>query len=552
MLARTQSPWLFGSGPDLLLGSGALYLLILAGLIGAGSGLSETFPSGSFAYFVLIISGSHYGATLLRVYEHEAERRVYRTYAVYGTIVIFAALLGALHAPLFGSALITLYLTWSPWHYTGQNYGISMMFLRRRGVEVPPVAQRLLRASFVLSFASVVLNFHFQGGVSQGDPLGYTSLAGGGFRFLSLGLPAEIRTVLMPIIVFAYVAATAAALAILWQRSSARAVAPTAILVFTQAAWFSIPHMGFYFDLGAIIPAFDARSGESFRFYFFWTAIGHALQYLWITTYYARSDRRWRGYGNYLSKAFVCGNAIWAAPVVVFGPGLTGSPDYESGLAMCVAAAVNLHHFVLDGAIWKLRNPKIAAILLRSSDRESNDDRRAAASGWPARVAWSAAIVFCLAKIIPYVEVDRRLPAALRESDLATSAAILDRAAFYGRDSANARAVLANRLVEAREPDLAVRHYRRSLELRADAFGFAELGRLVGKLEGAEAAIETWRSGLDLFPNDPALNRLAGLALVRAERSAEALPYLERAATLDPTDLRVRDALRVARQRSRG
>jgi tetratricopeptide (TPR) repeat protein len=547
MRARDQSAWLFGPLPDLFLGAGVLYLVMISALIVGGRGLLDPVPSSWFAYIVLIFSGSHYGATLLRVYEHEAERRVYRVFTVYGTILIGLALVSAVHSAIFGSLLITLYLTWSPWHYTGQNFGISMMFLRRRGVEVTPLARRLLYASFILSFASVFLNFHFAGGVSQSsDPLGYSSLASSGFHFISLGLPGSIRSLALPIVGLAYLATSLAAGALLLRSGSAKDVAPTALVMLTQAIWFSIPHLGFYFDVGAFIPAFDARGGENFRFYFLWTAVGHAIQYLWITTYYARSDRRWHGYGNYLSKTFILGNAVWAAPVLIFAPGLLGSPDYESGLAMCVAAAVNLHHFVLDGAIWKLRNPRIAAVLLRSQTLTDGEALATAPPRWHARVAWSLAALFCLAKIIPYVEIDRRLPIALGSRDYATAESILDRAAFYGRDTANLRAVLANGIVQTQNPAGSIRNYWRSLEYRPNPSGFAELGRLVGKLQGVEEGISTWEKGLEQFPDDADLNMLLGIGLMEAGRTREALPYLGHAIALRPNDERTRAALDTA------
>ena len=31
--------------------------------------------------------------------------------------------------------IFTVYLTWSPWHYSGQNYGLFMMFARRAGAK---------------------------------------------------------------------------------------------------------------------------------------------------------------------------------------------------------------------------------------------------------------------------------------------------------------------------------------------------------------------------------------------------------------------------------
>ena len=40
---------------------------------------------------------------------------------------------------------------------TGQNYGLSLMFLRRRGAEVPPAAKRALYLAYWASFAIALL-----------------------------------------------------------------------------------------------------------------------------------------------------------------------------------------------------------------------------------------------------------------------------------------------------------------------------------------------------------------------------------------------------------
>ena len=88
MSTRNQNVWLFGSFPDLLLGAGLLYLFIVSGLLIWGSGARDAIPASWIAYLLLIVSGSHYGGTLLRVYEHRAERRIYRIFTVHGTIVM--------------------------------------------------------------------------------------------------------------------------------------------------------------------------------------------------------------------------------------------------------------------------------------------------------------------------------------------------------------------------------------------------------------------------------------------------------------------------------
>jgi tetratricopeptide (TPR) repeat protein len=426
-----------------------------------------------------------------------------------------------------------------------------VMFLRRRGVEITPTAKRLLYASFVLSFLSVFLNMHFEGGVSQSDPLGYTTLEMSGYQFISFGLPGEIRTWLMPVVGLAYLACVVAAGSILLRASDARTMLPTALVMFTQAVWFSIPHMGFYFDLGSIVPALDAFGGDSFRFYFMWTAFGHAAQYLWITAYYARADERFRGFKMYFSKVFVFGNAVWAAPLMLFGPELVGGPDYESGLALCVAAAVNLHHFILDGAIWKLRNPKIAAVLFGDQKQATIASGGKESRLWTRRIAWTIAGVLCLIKIAPSIDLDRRFPNALARRDYPTAASILDRAYFYGRDSSLLRAQLANQLVRTQNPQSAVPHYWRSLEIYPQAAGYSELGLLSEKLQGVNQAIATWEQGLALFPEDFNLNLNLGVGLLKAGRADEALPYLERAVDIEPNHEQARRALAAAQARQR-
>ena len=152
--ARTpsSSPWLFGPVPDLLLGCGLLYWVLFGASLVAGTELRTVQAHYVFPALILLLSGPHYGATLLRVYEQRAERQRYAIFSIYATVLVSAAFVAALYNVVLASWMATLYLTWSPWHYTGQNYGIGAMFLRRRGVDVTPSMKRWLHASFVLSY----------------------------------------------------------------------------------------------------------------------------------------------------------------------------------------------------------------------------------------------------------------------------------------------------------------------------------------------------------------------------------------------------------------
>jgi len=48
--------------------------------------------------------------------------------------------------------IFTLYICWSPWHYTGQNFGLLMMFARRSGLAPSSAERNAIYFSFVASF----------------------------------------------------------------------------------------------------------------------------------------------------------------------------------------------------------------------------------------------------------------------------------------------------------------------------------------------------------------------------------------------------------------
>ena len=51
-------------------------------------------------------------------------------------------------------------------------------------------------------------------------------------------------------------------------------------------------------------------------YYFFWIALGHSAQYIWITSYYARRSGGWSGSTGalrYFAKILVAGTAVWTS-----------------------------------------------------------------------------------------------------------------------------------------------------------------------------------------------------------------------------------------------
>jgi tetratricopeptide (TPR) repeat protein len=132
-------------------------------------------------------------------------------------------------------------------------------------------------------------------------------------------------------------------------------------LLSTQFLWFLIP---------SLIAASGRLTIPQSRYSTGVMAVMHSAQYLWITSYYARREAttatsRWRPLA-YFAILVVGGIALF-----IPGPWLASYVfhfDFTTSF-LIFTALVNLHHFILDGAIWKLRDGRIASLLLNSPSR---------------------------------------------------------------------------------------------------------------------------------------------------------------------------------------
>src|SRR5690349_2271652 len=173
-------PWV-----DLLIGCGgwSAPLLIVSYLL-----LDKDAQRWASVFYglALVCNYPHYMATVHRAYARGEDRAQYRlfTYYLTGLLLIIAA---AAHVrPVLLPWLFTIYVMWSPWHYTGQNFGLTMMFLRRAGANVTPLERRWLRISFVASYVMLLAAFNTGGSPGPGPGLGQDPLV------LSLGIPHAI------------------------------------------------------------------------------------------------------------------------------------------------------------------------------------------------------------------------------------------------------------------------------------------------------------------------------------------------------------------------
>jgi hypothetical protein len=489
--ATASSRWLAGRGADLALGCGGLYVVAFVLLTFAGPQMRSAVPEGLLPLGALLLGAPHYGATLLRVYASREDLDKYRLFAVYSTIALFAVFVVGVHWLAVGSLLVTLYLTWSPWHYTGQNYGIALLFLRRRGVPISPLAKRLLYTSFLLSWVLVVLAIHAERPDVSYAPVSLTASA---YAFLPVGIPILVATLLLGVTAVAYAFVTAGAVFELLRSSRWVDIGPALALMGLQALWFSLPVLArTAFDVEGI----DSLSTQTHVYAFFWIAFGHFAQYLWITTYYARSNRSESRTAPYLLKTLVAGSAIWGVPLLLFSPGLLGNAPFEAGLALLVTAVVNIHHFILDGAIWKLRDGRIARVLLRS--REAPADGTAPHAVTPERTLTGvraavvvAGVAYMVTTAVGTWETEFGFYRAAARGDVERLRSASQRLRWVGRESPSLHAQIALFDANAGDLDAAVAEIERSLALHPTAEAWSILGDLLRRQGKPDAARDAY------------------------------------------------------------
>ena len=522
-------PWLFGPLPDLLIGCGLLYALALPAFFAYGGEIRAHQADALIPVLVLLVSLPHYGATLLRVYAEKEDRRRYRRHALYSSLLLFAAFVVALHTPLVASGLVTLYLTWSPWHYTAQNFGLASMFLRRRGAAVGPALGRCLRLSFMFSYALVFLWMH----TGDGTPADYAIPFGeDGARFVAFGISRRVSLPLGVLALAGYLATLGATLVLILRATTLRAAGPTLTLLLTQVLWFSLP---ITLPLLGFASGLDPFEWSHRDYYFRWIAVGHASQYLWITAYYARRASGWSGYGIYIAKAAMAGTAVWVFPVVLFAPEALGTFSFDAGLAMLVGSAANIHHFILDGVIWKLRSRPVARVLLEAQQPEAASKPVVALHPFLRRFAWSTLAALLAIRVFWFWELQFAYPAAMAREDFDGAAAIWNRLAWFGYDDSMRRLDLGWALYP-HDQERALAQFERAVALHPSPKGWGSIANVHANREEWRAALAAYEAGLAVAPEDPDLLSGAGLAALQLGEPARALPLLERAQRLRPQD----------------
>jgi tetratricopeptide (TPR) repeat protein len=513
-----EAVWIYRPWLDLIVGCGAwsVPLLLLAYF---SSTVSTLTWSVVFYVLAFLFNYPHYMATIYRAYHTQEDFNKYRIFTVHITLLIALTVILSHFWIRALPWIFTLYLSASPWHYSGQNYGLFMMFARRAGAQPTSHERRALYAAFLISFAVLLLNFHTG---PFGDPL-----------FLSLNIPEAISVRAQIALAVAFVACSGFGLFRITSQAGFRRMIPSLTLFSTQCVWFLVPtllsHLGRF-----QVPQSRYSTGI--------LAVMHSAQYLWITSYYAKReataqpDRTWRP-AMYFTILVVGGIALF-----IPGPWLSSLVfhfDFTRSFLL-FTALVNIHHFILDGAIWKLRDGRIAALLVNSRIQISQSTL-AAGSRTMSALRWLAGPssaahnlrVGTTAALLAWGCVDQaHYYFALHNSDLAD----LERAAALAPYDTPLQTHLARQALEDGNPQESVDAWQYAIKANpADPAPRDAWLRYLTQEKRLDEAYRLTGSWLQLAPKDAALLVNHGILAQQFGHAEEAEVSWQKALSLDPS-----------------
>ena len=325
-------------------------------LVGMGAVLAYVLlAGGQIAFFdadwialTILVNSTHFMASYRLLYSSRDEILAHRWSTIGVPVLLFGTLVGAAFTPARDSIyaqLVLLSSIYLAWHYTGQAWGMVSAFGHLGGVRFSNGERRAIRFGLRSLLALHVL-YALAGRLPPPEwvaPATWMRLYGHAF--------------------YGVCAAAALSLAVgAWGFLSARrrhgrlpvqAVLPWAAIYLWYPFWYFIPG-GFLF-----------------------VQLSHALQYLAFplrveVNRHAQAaprtprEKRLRVLFAYLALVLAGATILNGAPLAArwLGEGWYSTPDARA-IFMAFTNCVAIHHYFIDGAIWKLSNPKVRGELFR-------------------------------------------------------------------------------------------------------------------------------------------------------------------------------------------
>ena len=314
---------------DYLLIGGGLSLLLVPLLPASGNLYAGSAAATSIPVIVLMCNSAHFAASTVRLYSKPGAMADWPFLSLgfpLLTLVVLTAAIG--FSALVGQNLNALYLTWSPFHYAAQTFGLSVMYCYRSGRQLSVADKRLLRAVCMLPFLYAFTVSDRSGLRWFVEPSTFAELPWLGEATQAVAQVLRVLAIAAPIALVA------------WRSLRGRPALPLIVplLCVTNGIWW------------VVFPYLDA---------FIWATVFHSVQYLVIVCIFHVRDHPTRP-DSQRGKLFEA--ARFYAMCLGLGYGLFHLLPYAYVLAgfrlsesmFMVLVAINLHHFIVDAFIWKV------------------------------------------------------------------------------------------------------------------------------------------------------------------------------------------------------
>ena len=320
---------------DYLLIGGGLSLLFAVGVALRGRDAWASGPpaglllTSALPVLIYVCNMAHFAASTVRLYTREGAfaRHPFLTMAF--PLVSFALLALAIAFPEhIGAHLNALYFTWSPYHYSAQAYGLAVMYCYRSSLALDDRDKWLVRLACLPPFVLAFLSFP----------------ASGLEWFVA---PATILD--MPSL------------------HAARQTLRFAMIVLTLVAPVAL--VGYFWKTGRAVPAISVMiilangiwwTALSYMQAFVWVTVFHGLQYLAIISIFHVNERLkqpanrrpwWAHALWFYGACLVLGYVLFQ----VLPLGYEAAGFGWAASSTLVIAAINIHHFIVDAYIWRLK-----------------------------------------------------------------------------------------------------------------------------------------------------------------------------------------------------
>lgn len=303
---------------------------------------------------LLAIAGSHlFGeahicATLFRIYGSREMRNNFKLCTIWQPLVGLLLCIAGLFFPPVTAAMLKVYLLWVFQHFTGQAYGLILLYCFKHNYQIGNYEKKLL--SFLLNCTAAVA-------ITRQLALDDWAI----INYLGLDLPNWGR---LPLPIYQLSV-------ILLQAAVCLFIIQICKRAFLERSCFPLPSLLILFT---VVLTFTANVDVSSKLWLYLPAFFHASQYLAITATQYFKEQNFTGANSSSSWKLLIGPAglqryshllLSAVALYVGIPTILSFCGFSKELAFAsIFCVVNLHHFMTDMVIWKMRNPRTRKALV--------------------------------------------------------------------------------------------------------------------------------------------------------------------------------------------